>query len=1112
MKRWISFLFLLLLLPYQALAAGYSTSIGDSDIMISGQKTISYRYAFAMGNKNIFRTDNMVSLGGTIDEQSTFLTINGKVPDKFSITGNLSDGTYMGSQASIEVKAKNVGLYLGDIAANLTGSEFGSFNKNLNGIKVEGDWGKSKFTLITSQLESQSKTEIFQGKGIMGPYRLEYGYDIIEGTETVKVDGKVQVRRQDYRIEQGNLYFTNKFVYSYNTIEVSYEYSLFFNLNPGTLSGFRGTTSIGEKLQLGTTVFRQTANSFASGAIFYGIDTFSGAEFKELKNQDNSYTFQVQYWPIMDSNDYVVTVYIYTEDDDKNPAKSWASHKSKWDTQPFEYNVDVEPAYGTVTLKQLLGYEETDITKVEVHYNYLISFPEIYKGDKLAEDGRYVKYSLSENQRMQQYLVSGKAYLEYIVDNETRSLQLSAQDFEYDPLANTVSIDLSIFEGLSSGSIPDKIELTLYYTLPPAKEGEDNYRADRTVIALDGRAQLTPRIALQGEVGFSKGHLSADDLYHTKTLRAEQLAGKLVQTEGGALLLYLNRFALSDYFPLPIEPMTETITTRRNTGTTSTFIRGKDYEIDFFTGVITFLSSGEVGILDPNLESITIRYKYLDEDAIINEGDPVVGLGAKLGATANFDKVSFNINWRSLGKDFSPLGMSRTSSYGNKELSRLSTGLTLRPTSYLQLSSNFNHSLNSHLVKEELQTVERETLSNNISNEARLNVPGWPSLIFSNHQNVDPSSKRTNNTISTNYNVGIFSISGSVGATDFFHDPEDKSLSYSQHNQRRNFSLDARPSAKFNTGYSFTNSVQLGTQANTKNSTDNAHNLSMEFKPSNKLSLRGSYNIQFLSQLDSDEKKNIQRGTLNFTNTLSPKVTLRGDFSRTMDPGSYQVGYTMDYGRLNWDYNFTRYLTFSSSLNLSSTNYDNGSYSRNRSIQGDIRYTPQIPALQRKRVRFTWSNSYRPQEYLSKTSANPTDTKTQTATSKLSVSFDPLTGLSFETSYELQYNRSNNSTQDINPITNTFSADGTYRLSNKVQARGNLRFSDNARNWSSNYATLGSSYGNKLEGTIGVNYTISPSARVNVDWKLIGYQDGKQHMKDANYFGNVITTKLVGTF
>ena len=225
-------------------------------------------------------------------------TINGNVPDKFSIIGTLSDGTYMGSQASIEIKAKNLSLYLGDIAANLSGGEFGSFNKNLNGIKVEGNWDKSKFTLITSQLESQSKTETFQGNGTMGPYRLEYGWQIIEGSETVKVDGKTQLRNQDYRIDNGALYFTNKFLYSHNTIQVSYEYSLDFNLNPGTLSGFRGTTQLwNNKISLGTTVFRQTTNKYATGAIFRGIDTFEKNEIP------GDYTFQVKYWPIIDNSD-----------------------------------------------------------------------------------------------------------------------------------------------------------------------------------------------------------------------------------------------------------------------------------------------------------------------------------------------------------------------------------------------------------------------------------------------------------------------------------------------------------------------------------------------------------------------------------------------------------------------------------------------------------------------------------------------------------------------------------------------------------------------------------------------------------------------------------------
>lgn len=1112
LKRWISSLFLILLLPYQALAAGYSTSIGDSDIMISGQKTISYRYAFAMGNKNIFRTDNMVSLGGTIDEQSTFLTINGKVPDKFSITGTLSDGTYMGSQASIEVKAKNVGLYLGDIAANLTGSEFGSFNKNLNGIKVEGDWGKSKFTLITSQLESQSKTETFQGNGTMGPYRLEYGWQIIEGTETVKVDGKTQVRRQDYRIDNGSLYFTNKFIYSFNTIQVSYEYSLDFNLNPGTLSGFRGTTQIGDKISLGTTVFRQTTNKYATGAIFRGIDTFSKTEFEELKDNEGSYTFQVQYWPIVDNSDSEVIVSVYT--DGTSPAKSWSNRDNRYTQEPGD-NVEEDFKKGKVTLLGLRGeVEEEKITRVEVEYYYQIVFPDNeLEGMRDGNDelGR-IRYRLTEKVN-QQYLVEGKAYLKS-VDPHSWERDLYPDNFELEFIGEDTFVKIN--KELFQGTIPEEIKITFFHTLPPAKEADDSYRANKTVVTLDGRAQLTPRISLQGEVGFSSGNRSADDLYFAKTINSIDLDGMIDDT-GEVLFLFLGRFQGIDSFPLPIEPMSETITTRKTTGSTSTLRRGTDYEINFATGVIEFSGNAAALLRDRGpagtFDSITLRYKYLDEEAIINEGDVVTGIGAKIGATANFDKASFNVNWRSLDREFSPLGMSRTSGYGSKELTRLSAGVTLRPKSFLQLSSNVNKSENLNVIKQGDDKKDILTENNQISNEVRLSVPGWPSLTLSNSQSLAPASRRMDNAISTNYNWKIFSFSGSMGTSDYSYDSSDGLKQYDQNTLRRNFNVTARPSTKFNTGYSFTNSVQLGTQANANNSSSNAHNLTMEFRPSTKLTLGGSYNIQLLDQT-TGATRNIQRGSLNFTNNLSPKVTLRGSLTRSMDPGAYYSGSTMDYGNLSWNYNYRTNLSFSSSIYLSNSTYGNESYSRYGTLQGDVRYTPQIAALQKKRVQLTWSNSYRPSasHWTSTTGSKPTEN--QTATSSINVSFQPLPGLSLRGGYELQFNKSTStSTVSQSPFTNTLTANGTYSFSYKVQATGNLRFSDNARSWGSSYSgNTGSGYGRKLEGTVGVNYTISPSARVNVDWKLIGYQDGKQHMKDANYFGNVITTKLVGTF
>ena len=114
----------------------------------------------------------------------------------------------------------------------------------------------------------------------------------------------------------------------------------------------------------------------------------------------------------------------------------------------------------------------------------------------------------------------------------------------------------------------------------------------------------------------------------------------------------MNRFDVQGtgvYFPLPIEPMSETITIRRTTGTTTTLMRGDSYEIDFDTGVIRFFGAAAEILKnrDTELESLTIRYKYLDKDTLESEGEEVTGLGIKIGGTANFDKASINLNWRS---------------------------------------------------------------------------------------------------------------------------------------------------------------------------------------------------------------------------------------------------------------------------------------------------------------------------------------------------------------------------------------------------------------------------------------------------------------------------------
>ncbi len=590
------------------------------------------------------------------------------------------------------------------------------------------------------------------------------------------------------------------------------------------------------------------------------------------------------------------------------------------------------------------------------------------------------------------------------------------------------------------------------------------------------------------------------------------LANGALEENGSFWFLYLSRFQGTNRFPLPVEPMSETISLRKTSGTTTTLMRGVDYQLDYSTGEIVLGEKASDIINDPAFDSITIQYKYLDEEAIKNEGDVVTGLGAIVGGTANFDKASFNVNWRTLGRNFNPLGMDRSAGYGSKELSRLTAGVTLRPASYLQLSSNVNRSENVNVVKQSEDSEDLYTENNQINNEMRLSVPGWPSLTLANSRSLAPDSDRISNSITTNYNWKIFNFTAKVGASDYQYEVEsgDVRKAYQQNTLERKFTVAARPSSKFSSSYTFLNSIQGTQKDTTTNTTSDSHDLSLEYRPSTRLTLGGGYNVQVLGS-----GMNIQRGNLNFTNTVSAKTTLRGNITRTMDPSSYYGGSVSDYGNISWDYNYTTHLGFGTSLYLSNNVYGNGSFSRYGEVKGSVKYRPQLSSLKQKDALLTWTNSYRPSAYftISTTTPQATPTESQTASSSLTLSFRPVPGLTVNGGYELQYNKSTSTGTSVRPFTNVLTAYGSYRFSNKIQGTANLSLSDNARSYSAAYDpdAQGSGYGRKLEGTVGVNYTFSPSVQMNLDWRLIGYQDD-QRTAGAGYLGNVITTKLVGTF
>ncbi|MDE3058538.1 MAG: hypothetical protein KGJ59_11335, partial [Bacteroidota bacterium] len=143
-------------------------------------------------------------------------------------------------QVYVGLKSGNYGATLGDFYYNMSGGEFATINRKLQGAKGSGTFtsGKVSNSVSISAASARGKffTNSFMGiDGVQGPYRLT-GKDnnrniiIIAGTEKVYVDGNLMTRGEvnDYSVDYSTAELTFSFkrlITSVSRIVVDFEYS-----------------------------------------------------------------------------------------------------------------------------------------------------------------------------------------------------------------------------------------------------------------------------------------------------------------------------------------------------------------------------------------------------------------------------------------------------------------------------------------------------------------------------------------------------------------------------------------------------------------------------------------------------------------------------------------------------------------------------------------------------------------------------------------------------------------------------------------------------------------------------------------------------------------------
>ena len=140
----------------------------------------------------------------------------------------------------VEVRGRNLSATLGDFLLNFGDSEFGRYDRKLQGAKgianYHSSFAQGTMTISAAATEGKFTTNQFRGsEGVQGPYRLigqnsERNIIVIAGTERVYVDGEPMTRGEtiDYIINYGSgeiTFMARRLITSASRIVVDFEYS-----------------------------------------------------------------------------------------------------------------------------------------------------------------------------------------------------------------------------------------------------------------------------------------------------------------------------------------------------------------------------------------------------------------------------------------------------------------------------------------------------------------------------------------------------------------------------------------------------------------------------------------------------------------------------------------------------------------------------------------------------------------------------------------------------------------------------------------------------------------------------------------------------------------------
>ncbi len=232
-------------------------------LQISGSNSLTLQEHVLEGSRSAFEgqrwdTDPVV--------RRSSLHIEGPIWQNLGIQADISSSGWGNSYTRYVLgwMTDETALYFGDLNIRLTGNEFASFNKTLEGWQLDQALpGGGLLRGFYSREKGLTRRETINGNNTSGPFFLRYT-PIIEGSEVVKVDEELMRFGEDYRLdyETGQLWFEPvdgppRIIPSTSVISVSYQ-SYGWETTPGQLYGARAQMPLlDDRMLVGVTALFQ---------------------------------------------------------------------------------------------------------------------------------------------------------------------------------------------------------------------------------------------------------------------------------------------------------------------------------------------------------------------------------------------------------------------------------------------------------------------------------------------------------------------------------------------------------------------------------------------------------------------------------------------------------------------------------------------------------------------------------------------------------------------------------------------------------------------------------------------------------------------------------------